>query len=198
MSHKTLILWIIFRHCLPEPLSRSDARTDNMESTHVMLLAMTGTSDRLSLIARLLSRRQWRCRYDSFRCSITINLPLCPQTSNYDKCFTLVLIFALVGTHHPRSRGRPTLLIVSLEPTCSRVSADGRLRGFLMRDTLTKLWKATDLQIEEVYRQSVSNMRRRRTDRKKKKRTTWFYLLVLVAESCSWTSTSVLWRQMRQ
>lgn len=40
----------------------------------------------------------------------------------------------------------------SWELTCSSVSADGRFRGFLMRDILTKLWKATDLQTENIYR----------------------------------------------
>lgn len=63
-----------------------------------------------------------------------------------------------------------------------------------MRDILTKLWKATDLQAEDDYnnRTNIQCLNMLGSITGSKELTTWFYLLALVAGSCSWTSTSVL------
>lgn len=109
---------------------------------------------------------------------------------SWQDCFVLRLIPAEMSQTEPineysrkqvtvnSSSFLKTLFRFSWEPTCSSVSADGLFRGFLMRDILTKLWKATDLQAEDDYnnRTNIQCLNMLGGIAGSKELTTWFYL----------------------
>lgn len=79
--------------------------------------------------------------------------------------------------------------------TCSSVSAEGLLRGLLIRAIFTKLWKPADLHRQEnkdsqwTAQQILIQFKGTHTV----ELTTLICPLVLEVGSCSWTSTSELW-----